>query len=87
MHSKMFKESSNTTYNQIESGFQGFQSNSNVNTTTSNDSYFFPSSLNYMCYSSGLFLTLKQCFDAMALLAWWPAPEARLVKNVNNKVI
>ena len=35
----------------------------------------------------GLFLTLKQCFDAMALLAWWPAPEARLIKNVNNKVI
>ena len=27
------------------------------------------------------FLTLKQCFDAMALLAWWSAAEAKLITN------
>ena len=32
----------------------------------------------------GLFLTLKQCFDAMALLAWWPAPEVKLGNKMST---
>ena len=31
-----------------------------------------------------IFLTLMFCFDAMALLAWWSAPEVFSSENVNN---
>ena len=31
------------------------------------------------------FLTLKLCFDAMALLAWWSAPEAKLITKFLQK--
>ena len=32
-----------------------------------------------------IFLTLKLCFDAMALLAWWSAPEAKLITKFQEK--
>ena len=32
-----------------------------------------------------IFLTLKLCFDAMALLAWWSAPEAKLITKFLKK--
>ena len=32
-----------------------------------------------------IFLTLKLCFDAMALLAWWSAPEAKLITKFLEK--
>ena len=32
-----------------------------------------------------IFLTLKLCFDAMALLAWWSAPEAKLITKFLQK--
>ena len=31
-----------------------------------------------------IFLTLKLCFDTMALLAWWSAPEAKLITKFNK---
>ena len=31
------------------------------------------------------FLKQKVCFDTMALLAWWSAPEAKLITN-NEKI-
>ena len=34
-----------------------------------------------------IFLTSKLCFDAMALLAWWSAPEAKLTTKFNKKYI
>ena len=38
---------------------------------------------NFVAYEQNVimyfFLTLNQCFDEMALLAWWSAPEAKLV--------
>ena len=33
------------------------------------------------------FLTQKVCFDTMALLAWWSAPEAKLTTKFNKKYI
>ena len=30
-------------------------------------------------------LTLKLCFDAMALLAWWSAPEVKLITKFLQK--
>ena len=30
------------------------------------------------------FLTQKVCFDTMALLAWWSAPETKLTTKFNN---
>ena len=32
------------------------------------------------------FLTLKLCFDTMALLAWWSAPEAKVITKFNKKL-
>ena len=32
-----------------------------------------------------IFLTLKLCFDTMALLAWWSAPEAKLTTIFDEK--
>ena len=31
------------------------------------------------------FLTQSVCFDTMALLAWWSAPEAKLITNFEEK--
>ena len=31
-----------------------------------------------------IFLTLKLCFDTMVLLAWWSAPEAKLITKFNK---
>ena len=31
-----------------------------------------------------IFLTLKLCFDTMLLLAWWSAPEAKLITKFNK---
>ena len=36
--------------------------------------------------SSVYFFDMKLCFDAMALLAWWSAPEVFSSENVNNKM-
>ena len=33
------------------------------------------------------FMTQKVCFDTMALLAWWSAPEAKLTTKFNKKYI
>ena len=33
-----------------------------------------------------IFLTLKLCFDTMLLLAWWSAPEAKLITKFNKKI-
>ena len=40
---------------------------------------------NFVAYEQNVimyfFLTLNQCFDEMALLAWWSAAEAKLITN------
>ena len=44
---------------------------------------------NFVAYEQNVimyfFLTLNQCFDEMALLAWWSAPEAKLVTKCQQQ--
>ena len=43
-------------------------------------------SISTKCDCVSIFDT-KVCFDAMALLAWWSAPEAKLTTKFNKKYI